>query len=450
MAEASSTVLEDEVDLRSSAEICDELEREAESHGMHAGNWHCAVTDCGVRCAWGLGRKNVGKQHWSCCYSVDQDSECPKAKAEAPPPAPEMPPRPSAHHGQTGDVPHYIVHLDAPASKRWAHVIEDFRDSLPVLLNFVDEVVGSVAGGFGGAFFSAFTSLGIVFYKSELAAIAKQLGVSVGKLAMIQIAYEAFAFCTSIVTDVSKEDPQAGPLHIRTMDWEMPELMPLTLEVEFRVKNQPVFVTSTWAGYIGVLTGMRYSSGPEDGWSVSINYRRTGTSVMDVMKNFLKGAIRSWPIGFLVREVLASTPNYGDALTLLTNSSLMAPTYITLCGRKPGQGAIISRNREKAEDVKHLTADEPLVQTNMDHWRPDDPDDAQNICDSVGRRRTAKRILDAMDAKSFDDLWLLTRIPPILAHDTVYTVSMSADMNEYTTQVHANPDDTAAAFERFL
>ena len=42
------------------------------------------------------------------------------------------------------------------------------------------------------------------------------------------------------------------------MDWEMPELMPLTLEVEFRIKDKPVFVTSTWAGYIGVLTGMRY------------------------------------------------------------------------------------------------------------------------------------------------------------------------------------------------
>ena len=31
---------------------------------------------------------------------------------------------------------------------------------------------------------------GIVYYKSELVAIAKQLNISAGKLAMIQIAYE--------------------------------------------------------------------------------------------------------------------------------------------------------------------------------------------------------------------------------------------------------------------
>jgi hypothetical protein len=73
------------------------------------------------------------------------------------------------------------------------------------------------------------------------------------------------------------------PLHGRTMDWDMPALERLAIEVEFQQAGKTVFLATTWAGYVGVLTGMRPGA-----WSVSINYRRTGTNIRDVLTNFVK------------------------------------------------------------------------------------------------------------------------------------------------------------------
>jgi hypothetical protein len=74
---------------------------------------------------------------------------------------------------------------------------------------------------------------------------------------LLQIAYEIFAACTSIVVD-GVGGAKSHPFHIRTMDWEMPELQPMTIEVQFVKHGRPLFIASTWAGYVGVLTGMRY------------------------------------------------------------------------------------------------------------------------------------------------------------------------------------------------
>lgn len=41
----------------------------------HSGFWHSSFSDCGVFCATNLGPKNLGKAHWSCCYSVDYDKK---------------------------------------------------------------------------------------------------------------------------------------------------------------------------------------------------------------------------------------------------------------------------------------------------------------------------------------------------------------------------------------
>ncbi|VDM78802.1 unnamed protein product [Strongylus vulgaris] len=49
------------------------------------------------------------------------------------------------------------------------------------------------------------------------------------------------------------------------------------------------------------------------------------------------------PVGFLLREVLASSKTYDDALNHLSNTPLFSPSYIIIGGRKAGEGAIISR-----------------------------------------------------------------------------------------------------------
>eukprot|EP01084_Bolivina_argentea_P099525 178893_1 len=46
---------------------------------VHSGKWHETFDDCNkLQCTIGLGTK-IGKQHWSCCFSVEYDSVCPKS-----------------------------------------------------------------------------------------------------------------------------------------------------------------------------------------------------------------------------------------------------------------------------------------------------------------------------------------------------------------------------------
>lgn len=82
---------------------------------------------------------------------------------------------------------------------------------------------------------------------------------------------------------------------------------------------------------------------------------------------------RHWPVSFLVRTVLEQDADFNTAVGSLVASELMAPCYLTVCGAAPGEGAVISRDREGGarNDVRWLAgAPRPwLVQTNMDCWR---------------------------------------------------------------------------------
>lgn len=48
---------------------------------------------------------------------------------------------------------------------------------------------------------------------------------------------------------------RGGALHGRTMDWQMPYLRALTIELEWRRAGATVARATSWAGYIGLLTG---------------------------------------------------------------------------------------------------------------------------------------------------------------------------------------------------
>ena len=90
----------------------------------------------------------------------------------------------------------------------------------------------------------------------------------------------------------------------------MPELQPLTIEVDFVRAGRVAFRATTWAGYIGILTGVR-----PGGFSVSVNYRRTEVMNEEPLKAFAKnlqrGLARHWPVSFLVRAALERCGSYG-------------------------------------------------------------------------------------------------------------------------------------------
>lgn len=176
---------------------------------------------------------------------------------------------------------------------------------------------------------SSLNSLGIVFYDKELAGISKALNgkISTGLLVAMQLIYEVSACCTSIIVPGKDQELSGAPLHIRTMDWGMDFLKPLTIEVDFMKNNKCVYTATTWAGYVGVLTGCRHKA-----WSASVNFRVTKEGT--IWDNLKRALDRSWPIGFLLREALTRTSDFDEATRILAGTQIISPVYFTVCGVK--------------------------------------------------------------------------------------------------------------------
>jgi len=75
-----------------------------------------------------------------------------------------------------------------------------------------------------------------------------------------------------------------------------------------------------------------------------------------------------------LRKALEATADFEGALGELSGTAQVDENYFIVAGARPGEGAIVTRGREKAVDVWRL---EPAaadgwfrVQTNFDHWNP--------------------------------------------------------------------------------
>ena len=71
------------------------------------------------------------------------------------------------------------------------------------------------------------------------------------------------------------------------MDWDLPILKELTIQINFKRRDKTVFTGTTWVGYIGVLTGMKARA-----FSVSINYRQTHYGINSPIKGFMYNLYR--------------------------------------------------------------------------------------------------------------------------------------------------------------
>ena len=330
----------------------------------------------------------------------------------------------------TTDCPTYIIDLDTPPEKRWSHIIPDFKDKIPLATKLADEMLGNAASTMMTVL-SLAQYTGRVAHCRELQGIANETGMQLGKVLLLQLAYEAFAACTSVI--VNGDD---HPVHIRTMDWAMPILKKLTIQLEFQKNGKTLFTGTTWAGYIGILTGMKARA-----FSVSINYRHThGASVSpkrSFMRNIYRCALGYWPIGYLVRDVLNSEYNYNKAVCKFMNAELISPTYITICGTRKNQGMVISRNccpRDNIDgNVQTLLCDGDLVQANADHWCCED--DFKKICneeewdDASESKYRRKFVIDSLETStnksSYETLSLIMATDPCFSDEiTIYTSMM--------------------------
>lgn len=109
-------------------------------------------------------------------------------------------------------------------------------------------------------------------------------------------------------------------------------LRPLVVELDFQRGGQTVYKSINFAGYVGVLTGMK----PQR-FTLSLDERFSMDGGFVGIIRWLLGDRSARWAGFLMRDVLEQADGYHQALKTLTTSKLLAPVYFILGGNTTEQ-----------------------------------------------------------------------------------------------------------------
>ncbi|KAK4289926.1 hypothetical protein Pmani_037136 [Petrolisthes manimaculis] len=356
----------------------------------------------------------------------------------------------SAYPPQKHDlVPVYEVDLDHPPSKRWDNLMKDRGPQVTALVDAVSDLAQSILGTRLYELLLSFLpkvaeSMPSPYYE-ELQGISAASGVPIGKMTLYNIFYEAFSVCTSIVA----QDPAGHLIHARNLDngaflgwdssnhtWRIAELLhPLSVHLVWKKDNATLFRSINFAGYIGVLTGVK-----ENKFSFSLNKRLSlGGGLMGILEWVLFGDHKQSWVSLLPREVLEEADNYKEAQHILTSRRLLAPVYYILAGPEPLQGCIITRDRDNSNLVTLGSKTEGsgswfLVQTNYDNWKQapffDDRRTPSCHClTQAGQQNTSSSLL-----------YNVLSTKPVLNKETVYTAVMDPKSGELEAWLRTCPD----------
>mmetsp|Transcript_6859 Transcript_6859/g.13592 ORF Transcript_6859/g.13592 Transcript_6859/m.13592 type:complete len:226 (-) Transcript_6859:313-990(-) len=211
------------------------------------------------------------------------------------------------------------------------------------------------------------------------------------------------------------------------MNWRLTDaLRPLVANVDVRRAGKTLYYSTTYAGFTGVITGMRPHA-----FSVSVDSRFDNKFDIGLVK-WILGDHTHHELTFTVRQALESPAisNYSDAFRFLNDSVLIGPSYIILGGKARGEGAVISKESATI-DVMDLgsalrNGSFYVLETNYDHWK-----EAPFFDD---RRNPAKACLDQLgpgNVKGFEGVFNVLNGKPNLNKLTTYTTLMSVKTGQY-------------------
>jgi len=312
------------------------------------------------------------------------------------------------------------VDLDAGGTK-WNHIITEYKSNIMVVYNEMKPLLDSWA-------IKVVLNLIRVYpwamYKDELTEIASILKIPYEQLVAMQLIYEASTACTCVAFQDEKT-----MTFLRTLDWDMESLGPLTIQVQFERKKQPIFIATTFAGCLGIFTGMRLSPKPEYG--LALNFRRGGSLVGNAYR-LLKSY---WPTSYVIRDLLETTSDVKVVEQTLKTCLLAAPVYYTMV--TPTDGKVILRGpSNEVISIKTMSTkiaeskDNSFVyQTNIDSLQ----DYKENILWSVERSEYMNK---NFNKKMEKDIRLKNLIKyPIINEETLYYTLMQFPNGEYQTNI---------------
>ncbi|XP_063776884.1 acid ceramidase [Pseudophryne corroboree] len=344
-----------------------------------------------------------------------------------------------------GNVPWYTVDLDQPPSERWQKLVSDKKEPLTLLIQHIKKLASSFSPKLVDI---VDTKLPFIIGKlpssfgEEMKGVADASGVPLGEIMLFNIFYEIFTVCTSVVA----EDTSGALLHARNMDfglflgwdvknnsWMVTELLqPLVVNVKFLKNNGTIFMATSFAGYIGILTGLKPGV-----LTLTMNERFSLDGGYIGVLEWIIGIRHGAWMSFLTRSVLENATSYEEAKNLLSKTEMLAPAYFILGGNKTGEACVITRARKSCVDTWELGTQKGewyVLETNYDHWKPPLPID--------NRRAPAMKCMNRIGQKniSFATIYDVLSTKPVLNKLTTYTTMMSVSEGKLETYLRDCPD----------
>ncbi|XP_015247296.1 PREDICTED: N-acylethanolamine-hydrolyzing acid amidase [Cyprinodon variegatus] len=261
-------------------------------------------------------------------------------------------------------------------------------------------------------------------YIEEIHGIARWTKINPADILILNYAYEFTAYCTSIVA----QDRRGYIYHGRNFDYSYPVLRDLTMNVVFFKNGKAAYCGTTFAGYVGLWTGMSPYK-----FTVSGNQRES-EALLNMLKNDISALLSDGlPASWVMRETLEEARDFQDAVLRLSKPPLTTGVYYIVAGVRAGEGVVITRDRKGPADIWPLdpsTGGWYRVQTNFDHWLPPLPSDR--------RREAAMVALNKIGQASINmkKLHQVLALSPVCDRKTIYTTLMSAAYpREYTTLI---------------
>lgn len=177
------------------------------------------------------------------------------------------------------EPPRFVIDLSLPPEQRYLEVCAALKSEMINLTSLFDEVVGEMVPFVSLKWLHRLCSTFLrgVYSKeenAELKGISKATGVDMYLLVCFNVLLDLFMGCSSggaVVRAGADLDCGSKMVHFRTLDWDMDSLRRVVVQLDFVLdKDGPVVASSiTYAGFVGVLTGVR------KGLSLSLNFRHT-------------------------------------------------------------------------------------------------------------------------------------------------------------------------------
>uniref|UniRef100_A0A8B9RL64 Acid ceramidase n=1 Tax=Astyanax mexicanus TaxID=7994 RepID=A0A8B9RL64_ASTMX len=285
-------------------------------------------------------------------------------------------------------------------------------------------------------------------FSQEIKGIAAVSGIPLGKVIYSEIAFplNESSLTSTFITESDHTFISGNLYHARNMDfglfmgwdiknqtWTLTEkLKPLVVNVDFQRKSRTVFKSTGFAGYVGVLTGIR----PKE-FTLTMNER------FDVDGGYI--GILEWILGkrdgmwmsFLTRRVLENATSYKDAQTQLALTKLLAPAYFILGGNQTNQGCVITRTRINTLDIWEIDLRLNrwyVLETNYDHWeQPFFLDDRRTPAMKCMNKTTRANI-------SLQTIYDVLSTKPVLNKLTTYTSLMEVSTGKLESYIRACPN----------